>query len=165
MEFLSIDFETRSTVDLRSSGVYPYAEHPTTDIICMAYAFGDEPVGVVRFDHGLARETVLGGGKGGMHRIFDWVLEGKPLRAHNAQFERIMWRDVLGPRYGFPVPTMEQWYCSAAEAAAMALPRHLGAGRAGARRQAAKGRRRPPIHAADVPPPQGGEGRHDRLVG
>src|SRR5690606_25437020 len=29
-------------------------------------------------------------------------------------------------RYGFPIPDMEQWYCSAAEAAAMGLPRHLG---------------------------------------
>ena len=37
--FCSIDFETRSTVDLRKSGVYVYAEHPDTEIWCMSYSF------------------------------------------------------------------------------------------------------------------------------
>ena len=42
MESLRIDFETRSTVDLKKTGVYPYAEHESTDIWCMAWAFDDE---------------------------------------------------------------------------------------------------------------------------
>ena len=42
MTVLSIDFETRSTVNLRATGVYPYAEHPTTDIWCLAFAFDEE---------------------------------------------------------------------------------------------------------------------------
>ena len=42
MTTLNIDFESRSTVDLRKTGVYPYATHPDTEILCMAYAFGDE---------------------------------------------------------------------------------------------------------------------------
>jgi DNA polymerase bacteriophage-type len=111
---LSIDFETRSTVDLTKTGVYRYAEDPTTDIVCMAYAFGDEDV----------RVWVPGDDRPAW---FDaHVKAGGELRAHNAQFERIMWREILGPRYGFPVPTLEQWHCTAAEAAAMALPRSLG---------------------------------------
>ena len=39
---LSIDFETRSTLDLKDVGVYRYAAEPTTDIWCMAFAFDDE---------------------------------------------------------------------------------------------------------------------------
>jgi hypothetical protein len=39
---LSIDFETRSTVNLPKAGVYVYAADPTTDIWCMAWAFDDE---------------------------------------------------------------------------------------------------------------------------
>ena len=34
---VSIDFETRSAVDLRKTGVYKYASDPSTDIWCMAY--------------------------------------------------------------------------------------------------------------------------------
>jgi DNA polymerase bacteriophage-type len=34
---VSIDFETRSAVDLRKTGVYKYAADPSTDIWCMAY--------------------------------------------------------------------------------------------------------------------------------
>ena len=41
-EWCSIDFETRSVVDLKAAGVYKYAESEHTDILCMAYAFDDE---------------------------------------------------------------------------------------------------------------------------
>jgi len=34
---VSIDFETRSAVDLRKTGVYKYASDQSTDIWCMAY--------------------------------------------------------------------------------------------------------------------------------
>jgi len=111
---LHIDFETRSAVDLTKAGVYRYAEDPSTDILCMAYAFDDdEPELWVPGD-----EVPIS--------IVHHVKALGNLKAHNASFERIIWRDVLGPRYGFPIPDMEQWYCSAAEAAAMGLPRHLG---------------------------------------
>ncbi len=43
---LSLDFETRSVVDLRTAGVYVYAEHPYTDIWCLAWAIDDEDVDV-----------------------------------------------------------------------------------------------------------------------
>ena len=43
-------------------------------------------------------------------------------RAHNAQFERIIWREIMVKRYGFPPITMQQWHCTAAECRAMGLP-------------------------------------------
>ena len=41
---LHIDFETRSTVDLRKTGVYRYAEDQTTEVILACYALDDKPV-------------------------------------------------------------------------------------------------------------------------
>ena len=33
-----LDFETRSIVDLRKSGVYRYAEHPATAVWCFSWS-------------------------------------------------------------------------------------------------------------------------------
>jgi len=35
MKTLWIDFETRSRCDLPARGVYNYAQHPSTDVLCM----------------------------------------------------------------------------------------------------------------------------------
>jgi hypothetical protein len=41
---LSIDFETWATLPLPKTGVYRYAQHPDTDIWCMAWDLeGEEP--------------------------------------------------------------------------------------------------------------------------
>lgn len=120
MEYLSIDFESRSTVLLPKTGVYPYAEDETTDIICMAWAIGDmEP------EVWLPRPDSRNGSTAPTDPLVKHIKAGKPLRAHNANFERILWREILGPRYGFPIPDLDQWFCTAAEAAAMSLPRSL----------------------------------------
>lgn len=116
MEYLSVDFETRSTVNLTKTGVYPYALHDSTSIICMAYAFGDGTVKAWRRGEPFPAD------------VLRWVADGKPLRAHNAQFERVMWRDTLVHQVHLKppaVPNLDQWHDTAAEAAAMALPRHL----------------------------------------
>lgn len=115
MSIAFVDFETRSVVDLKQTGVYPYAEHPLTDIWCMAWAVEDGPVNL--WVPGLPRPKELE----------DHILAGHELHAHNAAFERIVWRKILAPRYGFPEPRLDQWHCTAAECAAMALPRALGA--------------------------------------
>ena len=39
---LTLDWETRSDCELKSAGAFAYAAHPTTDILCAAYAFDDE---------------------------------------------------------------------------------------------------------------------------
>lgn len=49
------------------------------------------------------------------------------MRAWNAQFERIIWREIMVKRYGWPEVPLEHWYDTAADAAAMGLPRALGA--------------------------------------
>jgi DNA polymerase len=47
------------------------------------------------------------------------------LWAWNAQFERVIWDNILVPRYGFPSVPLERWRCSMATAAYNALPLHL----------------------------------------
>lgn len=113
MDFCSIDLETRSVVDLRKTGVHRYAEDDSTDVLCMAYAFDNEPVQL--WTRGLPFPA----------RLRAHIREGGVLRAHNAQFERVMWRGVLVPKYHFPATTYDHWHCTAAESAAMGLPRAL----------------------------------------
>jgi DNA polymerase len=125
---LSIDFETRSVVDLRSTGVYPYAQDPTTDIWCMSYAFDDDGV-IKTWAPRYPYQT--GDGEWRWHtlefpdEVRAHVEAGGTIRAHNAQFERLIWREILEPRYGAPTAALEQFECSAAEAAEMGLPRNL----------------------------------------
>jgi DNA polymerase len=106
---ISIDFETRSIIDLKKTGVYPYAQHPTTDVWCMAYAKDDGEVNVWTPGQPIP-EVILNGAS------------TQQFRAHNAQFERIIWREIMVKRYGFPPITMQQWHCTAAECRAMGLP-------------------------------------------
>lgn len=115
MTVLQVDFETRGTVELKRTGVYPYAKHHDTRVWLMAWAFDDEEPAVWYPD----RELLPA-------RVFDHIAAHGEMRAWNAQFERLMWRDCL-PRMvpGIIVPTLEQWYCTEADAMAMALPRRL----------------------------------------
>lgn len=110
----SLDFETRSTVDLRKSGMYVYAEHPTTDVLCLAFKFeGDGVVGLwTPHMHD------------GPADLIEHIRRGGELRAWNAAFERIIWRRFM-VYYGFPAVKNRQWTCTAAEAANMGLPRKL----------------------------------------
>ncbi|MER9685870.1 DNA polymerase [Mesorhizobium sp. M0139] len=108
-----MDFETRSAADLKRCGVYAYAAHATTDIWCLAYAFDDGPIEVWTPGQPVPADIVE-------HIMLDGVLT-----AHNAAFERIIWRYILAPRYGFPEPATEQWRCTMAMAYSLALPGSL----------------------------------------
>lgn len=112
---LHIDFETRSTLDLRKTGVHAYAAHPSTDLWCACYAFDDGPVQTWRPSHVYPPRDIQ-----------DHVESGGKVFAHNAAFERILWKHVLTPRHGWPPVQIEQWYCTMAMALAMSLPASLG---------------------------------------
>jgi len=110
---ISIDFETRSACDLRKSGVYVYAVHPTTDAMCLAYAFGDAPVKLWRL------------GDPPPHDLFEAIAQGAHVYAWNFQFEKTMWDLLCVPKYGWPPLPLEQGYCTMAMAYALALPGSL----------------------------------------
>lgn len=125
MTNLSVDFETLSTVDLRKCGVHIYAADPTTGILCMSWAFDDEDPQTwypLELDY---PASVWMGKDYFPERVVDHVRSGGKISAWNAAFERWLWWRVLGPRYGVPRPKLTQFYDTAADAAALCLPRSL----------------------------------------
>ncbi len=113
MPSIHIDFESRSAVDLRKTGVYVYAESPTTDVWCAAYAIGDGPIELWTPDQPCPSA------------IIEAYAQGWHFHAWNANFERTMWRHILTPRYGWPEIPLEQWRCTMAAALAMSFPGQL----------------------------------------
>ena len=105
------DCETRSTVDLRRTGVYPYAAHPDTSVTVARLAIdGEEP-------HEWRPGQAL-------PERFARVMRDHNTRivAHNAAFERIILRDILHPRHGWPLVPIWRWDCTMARARIQALP-------------------------------------------
>jgi DNA polymerase bacteriophage-type len=114
MDALVRDIETRSKVDLTEVGTHIYAAHPSTVIMCVAYAVNNEPVKIWHPGEPVPKAFVraANGAK------WDVV-------AHNAAFEIEIERVILGPRHGFPLAPIEQQVCTMALAHAMALPGRL----------------------------------------
>jgi len=96
-----LDFETRSTCDLKSRGVYNYAQDLTTEVLCMSYAVDDGEV-----------QTWTTG------PLPDFT--GHRIMAHNAAFERLICWYVL--QVNIP---LESFYCTAAQARANCAPGSL----------------------------------------
>ena len=96
-----IDFETKSNCDLRTQGLYNYAQSLSTEVLCMAYAYDDGEV------------QIWTGGP-----LPDFT--GHQIRAHNAAFERLIFWYVLQQEY-----PLEQFYCTAAQARANCAPGSL----------------------------------------
>jgi DNA polymerase len=108
-----LDFETRSACDLTVAGVYNYAQDASTEVLCMAYAHDDEDVQVWTPDQPFPQKVSAA------------ILSGVQTRAHNAAFERLIWTYVLGPDHGAPVPALEQFVCTAAQARSNCAPGSL----------------------------------------
>lgn len=123
----TLDFESRSACDLKATGAFKYSLHESTQILCLVYRLPHWDAGVtalwhpafpaIGLDESVDVPTLL--------ELFDWIESGMLVEAHNAAFERYMWGNILAPRHGFPLVGENQWRCSAAKAAAHALPRQL----------------------------------------
>lgn len=123
MEVCTLDFETRSEADLPKVGSYLYATHPSTEVLCLSYCFGDGPIRIWR--SGLPWTHPWRQADPDPEDLFDWVRQGLRLEAHNAGFERDVWEFVCHGRMGWPAVSPSQWSCSAAKAAASSFPRAL----------------------------------------
>lgn len=124
MTTIHIDFETRSTADLRKTGAHAYAEDPSTEALCMAWAIDDGPVEILTRENANGEVHVLGGATG-MYDILNLVKDGATVVAHNAQFELQIWNKIMAPRYGWPMLDPAQCRCTMAMAYALALPGSL----------------------------------------
>lgn len=112
-----IDWETRSECDLRACGAEVYAEHPSTEALCLAYRMPD---GVRRL------WTPEDGGCPKL--LADHIAAGGLLGSLNVLFEIAIWEEVAVKRMGWPAVPLEQWRDTMAQSAAMAIPMSLEAG-------------------------------------
>lgn len=95
MRELSIDIESYSEVDLKTAGVYKYAEK--AEVLLFAYSYGGAPVKCID----LTKEELP-------EQIKKDLVDPEVIKiAHNAQFERT----VLGAWLGLYLPP-EQWRCT-----------------------------------------------------
>ena len=111
---LEIDLETRSELNLTDVGADVYFEHPSTEIIEVCYAFGDDPV-----------QTWYPGAPCPRDIADFFVNQDSPVRGWNVGFERRAWTALLGPKHGWAVPPLARFEDNAAAGAAMGLPRSL----------------------------------------
>ncbi len=119
-----LDFESRSRADIWTVGAWEYARHPSTEVLCLAYAIDDGPVHIVPY--GPASNTGWDLIVSRAEAEIKFAIEkGAVFHAHNAYFERCIWRHVLAPKYGLPQIPLKQWRCTAAKACAHGLPKSL----------------------------------------
>mgnify|MGYP004635629361 FL=1 len=112
MAHLSIDIETRSSIEIGKAGLYRYAQSPDFEIILFAYQMNDAPVEIVDLAQG--------------ERIPEWIVEalqsaGVIKHAYNAAFE---WYCLN--RAGYRTP-LAQWRCTMAHGLYCGYPGGLDA--------------------------------------
>ncbi len=129
MKRIVLDFETRSAADLKKQGAFKYSLDPSTQPTCLAFKERGGPVTLLKFDE-------INKPWGQLPEVFrsEWkwyIREGFEFVAHNAFFETCIYKNILVARKNWPDIPFESFRCTAAKAAACALPRSLeGAGAA-----------------------------------
>jgi DNA polymerase bacteriophage-type len=110
MNYLFLDLETRCDLSVKDVGAFAYAEHPSTEILCCAYAIDDEPVRVLTFED--VRTPAL-------RNLLEQHADAFHV-AHNVDFEK----NVLSQKVDAAV-LQRRWIDTAAWAAGLGLPRKL----------------------------------------
>lgn len=101
-------------------GAANYAQHPSTEVLCLAYNLKDG-LGKRHWRPGLPPPMDL----------FLWIARGGLLEAWNCGFERYIWEYVCVRKMGWPAVHSRQWRDAMAKARASSWPGALGdAGRA-----------------------------------
>lgn len=126
------DTEVFSEADLKKVGAYKYAEHPSTELLVLCYAFGDGPVNIwvpsavpAALSHEVQKRVTTGNKHYGPEvpaDLREWIEARKEVRFHNAGFDRTVLNNVAGKRLNFPAMAIEQTSCSSAQMRAHGLP-------------------------------------------
>jgi len=135
---ISIDFETYSETDLTKVGVWKYAEHPSTEILCMSYSVNNGEVRHIRQDTNMTSSVEIVRSVNGELRhirpdismplpieLVKLINNGCKLRAWNANFERAIWELVAVKRLNWPPVAIHQWIDDMAIAAYFSYPLSL----------------------------------------
>ena len=110
----SIDFETRSHIDLTARGLDIYANDDTTEVLCIAYGVYPDKIRLV--DNAILDKNFP---------LLDHVRNGGKIQAWNAMFEYAIWNCVCVPKYGWPPLKLSQCIDTMAIAAANNIPQSL----------------------------------------
>jgi DNA polymerase bacteriophage-type len=112
------DIESHSAAKLGKGkegvGVRAYAEHPTTEIHCVGYARGNDPIKTWTPGRPIP-EIVLAAAA---DPECPWI-------AHHAAFERAMLKSVLIPQHGWPMVPVDRHVCTMSLALAHGYPGSL----------------------------------------
>lgn len=118
---IHLDFETRSECNIWDCGAWVYSQHPSTEILCLAYAIDDGPVKIWTHDD-FKYQKNLGWPD---DELMKAIQDGQLICAHNALFEESIWQNIMVPLYDCPQVPIKQWRCTMAKALARSLPRSL----------------------------------------
>ena len=112
MHHLSIDIETKSSVDIGAAGAFKYAQAPDFEVLLLAYKWDDQKVEIIDFTAG--------------EKLPDWL--GAAMKdtdtvkhAYNAAFE---WYCLNRAGYETPI---DQWQCTMAHGLYCGYPAGLAA--------------------------------------
>jgi len=118
-DILLIDFESRSRCDLPRRGTDQYTIDPSTAPLCMSWGYLNGQLTHLW----LPGEPVP-------NDLRCHVEQGGLVAAHNAEFDKGIWR-ICEDDHDFPPVENSQWYCSSAQMRVAGLPASLeNAGRA-----------------------------------
>lgn len=107
----------KSGIELVGAAVY--AEHPSTEVLCLAYNLHDgQPTKL--WEPTLPPPVDL----------FAAIAEGQLVEAHNSMFEFYIWHFVCHSRMKWPAAPIDQFRCSASKSRSFSIPAALsGAGK------------------------------------
>ena len=101
----------RNKSGIASVGAAVYSEHPSTEVLCLAYDIKD----------GRGRRLWIPGMLP-PRELFAYIEAGGLVEAHNSGFEFYIWKNVCNARMGWPPLPLRQLRCSMAKARAWSLP-------------------------------------------
>jgi DNA polymerase len=108
------DFETYSECSLDKSGIFKYATHPSTEILCLAYNLKNGE-GIKSWLPGMPLPLDL----------FNYINNGGLIEAWNVTFEFAIWNIIATREFNFPILSLDQIRCAMAKAKAFGLPGKL----------------------------------------
>jgi DNA polymerase len=104
---IHLDFETFSECDLPSEGLENYTAHPSTEILCMAWAVDDGPISIWK------------PGQEFPWQIKEALAKGDKIYAWNVQFEHAIWNRFFGEL------SIDNFACTMSMALTMGFPGSL----------------------------------------
>jgi DNA polymerase len=127
MNVVTIDFETRSPVNLKTHGLNVYFEHPDTEIMCLGLALNSRPpvlwtppkfydrVDYKNLRYKLVRDNVM----------LRMIKQADAIVAQNSMFEVVGWHEKMHKGFGFPDLELEKMHDTMAQLGYHALPFNL----------------------------------------